>query len=54
MNFTIMLEFDEQGKIKRQTDWIEYDADALESVVNRYRTEGVDEPPAWLNLEKNN
>lgn len=35
--FTIWLQFDEQLKIKRQVDFIEYPDDILEDVINRYR-----------------
>jgi hypothetical protein len=52
MNFTMLLEFDEDLKIRKHIDWIEYDADVLESMINRYRMEGVDKPPSWLNLER--
>ena len=52
MNFTILLVFDENLKIKKQIDWIEYDAKVLESVIQRYRAEGVDKPPGWLDLER--
>ena len=34
-NFIIWLEFNDQGKIIKQTDWIEYPGDILESVGKR-------------------
>lgn len=52
MQFAMILEFDEQLKIKKHIDWIEYDDGVLEAMINRYRTEGVDKPPSWLNLER--
>ena len=35
--FTIWLYFDEQMKIKRQVDFIEYPDEILEDVIRRYR-----------------
>ena len=52
MQFTIILHFDEDLKIKKQVDWMEYDDKTQESVIKRYREVGVDDPPAWLNLER--
>ena len=52
MNFTMIIEFDENLKIKKHIDWIEYDDTVLEAMIHRYRTEGVDKTPSWLNLER--
>lgn len=38
--FTIWLEFDENLKIKRQMDFIEYPAWILQDVINRYQESG--------------
>jgi hypothetical protein len=53
MQFQMVLHFDEDLRIKKQVDWIEYDDTVLESVIKRYREVGVDDPPAWLDLEPN-
>ena len=50
MEFTIWLFFDEEQKIKRQIDWIEYAPSVLESVVNRIREKGMHDVPDWLDL----
>ena len=42
LEFTIWLYFDENLKIIRQIDWMEYDHGVLESVIKRVREEGVD------------
>ena len=52
MEFTIWLYFDDKGKIKRQIDWMEYGPEVMESVINRYRTHGVDQMPDWLDLSR--
>lgn len=52
MQFQMVLHFDEDLRIKKQVDWIEYDDATLENVIKRYREVGVDDPPAWLDLEK--
>lgn len=52
MQFQMVLHFDDDLRIKKQVDWIEYDDATLESVIKRYREVGVDDPPAWLDLEK--
>lgn len=46
------LYFDENLKIKKQVDWIEYDPEVLESVIKRVREKGVDKIPDWLDLSK--
>lgn len=51
MDFTIWLYFDENLKIIRQTDWIEYDDYTLESTVARFRKDGL-KTPEWLNLKR--
>lgn len=51
MEFCIWLYFDKDQKIKRQIDWIEYDPDVLESVINRVRKDGL-KMPTWLDLSK--
>lgn len=52
MEFTIWLYFDQNKKIKRQIDWFEYDPKVVESVLARYKKQGVDQLPDWLNLER--
>lgn len=52
MEFTIWLYFDENLKIKRQVDWFEYDPSVVESVLTRYKTQGVDKIPDWLDLSR--
>ena len=52
MEFTIWLYFDQDLKIKRQIDWMEYDPFVLESVVKRCRENGHEALPAWLDLTK--
>jgi len=52
MEFTIWLYFDQHQKIKRQVDWFEYGPEVLESVLARYKKQGVDQLPDWLNLER--
>lgn len=52
MEFTIWLYFDEHLKIKRQVDWFEYDPTVVESVLTRYKTQGVDDIPEWLDLSR--
>lgn len=34
------------------TNWMEYDANVLESVIERYRNEGIEKVPGWLELSK--
>ena len=46
MEFTIWLYFDENLKIVRQIDWIEYDDRVLESVIKRIRETGPPSSPA--------
>lgn len=52
MEFTIWLYFDKDLKVIRQVDWIEYDDYTLESTIARYRKQGIEKTPDWLNLEK--
>ena len=52
MDFTIWLFFDEEQKIIRQIDWIEYDPSVLESVVKRCRENGHEAIPEWLDLSR--
>ena len=52
MEFTIWLYFDQHKKIKRQVDWFEYGPEVLESVLARYKKQGVDQLPDWLNLDR--
>ena len=52
MQATFFLYFDEDLKIKKQVDWIEYDPDVMQSVIDRFRKQGVDVPPDWLDLSK--
>lgn len=50
MDATIWLFFDEQQKIYRQIDWIEYDPEVMQNVINRIREKGVQKVPDWLDL----
>ena len=52
MSVTFWLYFDENLKIKKQVDWIEYDPDAMESVIKRVRENGVEKIPDWLDLSR--
>lgn len=52
MQAAFWLYFDENLKIKKQVDWIEYDPAALESVIKRVRENGVDKIPDWLDLSR--
>ncbi len=52
MEFTIWLYFDENLKIKKQIDWMEYAPDVFESVVERVREHGVEKIPDWLDLSR--
>ena len=52
MEFTIWLYFDEHLKIRKQVDWFEYDPTVMESVITRFRTQGVDKIPDWLDLSQ--
>lgn len=53
MEFTIWLYFDEQLKIKKQIDWMEYAPEVFESVIKRIREHGVEKTPDWLDLSRN-
>lgn len=53
MAVTFWLYFDESLKIKKQVDWIEYDPEAMESVIKRVREHGVEKIPDWLDLSRN-
>lgn len=50
MEFTIWLYFDDDLKIRRQIDWMEYDPSVLEEVLRHYHENGVDALPGWLDL----
>ena len=52
MEFTIWLYFDEDLKIIRQIDWMEYDPTVLESVVKRVKEHGHERTPDWLDLSR--
>ncbi len=52
MEATFWLFFDENLKIYKQIDWIEYDPNVLESVIQRVRTKGVQPIPDWLDLSR--
>ncbi len=52
MEFTIWLYFDEDLKIKRQVDWMEYDPYVLESTIERCRKYGHERTPDWLDLSR--
>ena len=52
MNMTIWLFFDDNLKIKKQIDWMEYDPSVLEGVVKHYNEKGIDKIPDWLDLSK--
>ena len=48
MEFTMWLYFDENQKITRHIDWIEYDIPVWESVIKRIREEGLDSMPPGM------
>ena len=50
MEFTIWLYFDDDLKIRKQIDWMEYDPDTLEAVIQRCREKGFEATPEWLDL----
>ena len=52
MEFTIWLFFDENLKIKKQVDWMEYAPEVFESVIKRVREQGVEKTPEWLDLSR--
>ena len=52
MEFTIWLYFDEQLKIYKQIDWIEYDPQTLQHTVQRCNEYGFDAIPEWLDLSR--
>lgn len=52
MQATFWLYFDEDLKIEKQIDWIEYDPSVLESVIARVREKGVQKVPDWLDLSR--
>ena len=52
MEVTFWLYFDENLKIKKQVDWIEYDPTVLDDVLKHYREKGIDELPEWLDLSR--
>lgn len=52
MEFTIWLYFDEDLNIIKQIDWMEYDPNALESMLQRCKENGFEAIPDWLDLSK--
>ncbi len=52
MEFTIWLYFDEELKIAKQIDWMEYDPVALQSVLDRVEKNGHEAIPDWLDLSR--
>ena len=52
MDFTIWLYFDENLKIQKQIDWMEYDPTVFESVIARVRKNGAEKLPDWLDLSR--
>lgn len=52
MEATFWLFFDENLKIYKQIDWIEYDPDVLESLIQSVRTKGMQPIPNWLDLSR--
>ena len=52
MEFTIWLYFDDDLKIKKQIDWMEYAPGVFESVIKRVQENGVGKIPDWLDLSK--
>jgi hypothetical protein len=46
------LHFDEDQKIIRQVDWIEYAPQTLQRVIDRARDKGVQTVPDWLDLSR--
>ncbi len=52
MKVNFILYFDKNLKIKKQIDWIEYHDDVMESVIKRYRKQGIEKLPDWLDLTK--
>ena len=53
MEFTIWLYFDENFKIIKQVDWMEYDSGVLENVIKHVKENGLDKTPDWLDLSTN-
>ena len=47
---TIWLEFDENLKIIKHTDWIEYPPSMMQNVINRIEKHGHERLPDWLDL----
>ncbi|WP_425390748.1 hypothetical protein [Ekhidna sp.] len=52
MDFTIWLYFDENLKIRKQIDWMEYDAKVLKNVIERVEKNGHEAIPDWLDLSR--
>lgn len=52
MDVIFWLYFDEDLKITRQIDWIEYAPEVFESVIQRCRENGVEKTPEWLDLSR--
>lgn len=52
MEAMFVLHFDQDQKIIRQVDWIEYGPQTLQSVIDRVREKGVQDVPDWLDLSR--
>ncbi len=52
MEFSIWLYFNEDLKIQKQIDWIEYDPSIINGVIDHYRSQGIDKIPEWLDLSR--
>ncbi|GAB4241873.1 MAG: hypothetical protein Tsb0034_19150 [Ekhidna sp.] len=52
MEFTFWIYFDEDLKIIKQVDWLEYDDYTLENMIKRCRENGFEAIPEWLDLSK--
>jgi hypothetical protein len=52
METTFWLFFDDDLKIIKQIDWIEYEPAVFESVIQRIRKNGLEKTPDWLDLRK--
>ena len=52
MEVTFWLYFDENFKIKKQIDWVEYALSVLDNIFKQYGEKGINELPDWLDLTK--
>jgi hypothetical protein len=52
MEVVFVLHFDQDQKIIRQVDWIEYAPETLQSVIDRVREKGLQKVPDWLDLSR--